>query len=181
MSLNVGDTIVSGQNRWQVVGTFEAGGGVAETEIWCDARVLQGAYQRGNSYQSVLARLDSADSLDDVSRLADVESAAERVRSGARTSYYAGQSQAMTGLIQAIGFGIAGADGHRRHLRRHSHDVYGGRRRAREIATLRALGFSTSAVLDLGARRVDRARRHRRIDWRARLRTSRSTAIRRRR
>ena len=43
---------------------FEADGGVAETEIWSDARTLQGAYRRGNTYQSVLARLESADSLD---------------------------------------------------------------------------------------------------------------------
>ena len=28
---------------------FEADGACAETEIWCDARVLQGAYRRGNS------------------------------------------------------------------------------------------------------------------------------------
>ena len=60
--LDLGQTITSGQNTWQVVGIFEADGGVAETEIWCDARVLQGAYRRGNSFQSVLARLDSADS-----------------------------------------------------------------------------------------------------------------------
>ena len=79
VNLNVGDTIVSGQNRWQVVGIFEADGGVAETEIWIDARTLQGAYRRGNSYQSLLARLDSRESLRHVSRLADVESAAERV------------------------------------------------------------------------------------------------------
>ena len=43
---------------------FTANGSVAESEIWCDARVLQGAYRRGNSYQSVLARLDSPASLD---------------------------------------------------------------------------------------------------------------------
>ncbi len=39
------------------------GGSVAESELWCDARVLQSAYNRGNSYQSVYARLDSVDSL----------------------------------------------------------------------------------------------------------------------
>ena len=57
--LKVGSEIRSGRMTWNVVGTFETGGSVAETEIWCDARTLQGAYQRGNSYQSVLARLDS--------------------------------------------------------------------------------------------------------------------------
>src|SRR5690349_7564699 len=62
-NLDVGGTVVSGENRWQVVGVFEDDGGVAESEVWADSRVLQGAYRRGNSYQSVLASLDSADSL----------------------------------------------------------------------------------------------------------------------
>ena len=64
VNLNVGDTVVSGQNRWDVVGIFESDGGVAETEIWIDARTLQGAYRRGNTYQSLLARLESRDSFD---------------------------------------------------------------------------------------------------------------------
>ena len=37
------------QDEWTVVGIFEAGGSVSETELWADARVLQGAYRRGNS------------------------------------------------------------------------------------------------------------------------------------
>ncbi|MDP2389693.1 MAG: ABC transporter permease, partial [Acidobacteriota bacterium] len=62
--LTVGNEFKSGQDTWKVVGIFEADGGVSETEIWCDARVLQGAYRRGNSYQSLLAQLDSSDSFD---------------------------------------------------------------------------------------------------------------------
>ena len=54
--LTVGSTVRWGQNTWQVVGIFDAGGSVAESEIWCDARVLQPAYRRGNCYQSVYAR-----------------------------------------------------------------------------------------------------------------------------
>src|SRR5687767_14297948 len=60
--LTVGNTVVVGQSTWKVVGLFETDGSVAETEIWCDARVLQGVYRRGNTYQSLLARLDSSDS-----------------------------------------------------------------------------------------------------------------------
>jgi len=51
--------LARGPVTWTIVGLFEADGSVAETEIWCDARTLQGAYRRGNSYQSVLARLES--------------------------------------------------------------------------------------------------------------------------
>ena len=62
--LTVGSEIKAGQTTWMVVGIFESRGSVAETELWCDARFLQGAYRRGNSYQSVLARLESPQSFD---------------------------------------------------------------------------------------------------------------------
>jgi putative ABC transport system permease protein len=146
VNLNVGDTIVSGQNRWQVVGVFEADGGVAETEIWCDARVLQGAYRRGNTYQSVLAQLDTTASFD---TFRDWLTANPQLSVDVRreNEYYAGQSQAMTRLIGTIGYGIASLMG--------IGAVFGAiltmytavASRAREIATLRALGFNSSSVL----------------------------------
>ena len=146
MQLNVDDTIVSGQNRWPVVGVFEADGAVAETEIWCDARTLQGAYRRGNSYQSVLARLESADSFD-VLRDWLTSNPQLNVMIRRENEYYAGQSQAMTRLIRTIGFGIAGLMG--------IGAIFGAiltmytavASRAREIATLRALGFNAIPIL----------------------------------
>ena len=146
VSTNLGDTIVSGQNRWQVVGIFEADGGVAETEIWCDARTLQGAYRRGNTYQSLLAQLDSTESFD---AFRDSLTSNPQVNVSIRreNEYYAAQSVAMSRLIRSIGFGIAALMG--------IGAVFGAiltmytavATRAREIATLRALGFSTSSVL----------------------------------
>jgi len=146
VSTNLGDTIVSGQNRWQVVGIFEADGGVAETEIWCDARTLQGAYRRGNTYQSVLARLDSTESFD-AFRDSLTSNPQINVSIHRENEYYAAQSVAMSRLIRSIGFGIAVLMG--------IGAVFGAiltmytavATRAREIATLRALGFSTSSVL----------------------------------
>jgi putative ABC transport system permease protein len=145
-NLNVGDTIVSGQNRWPIVGIFEADGGVAETEIWADARTLQGAYRRGNSYQSVLARLDARESY---TPFRDWLTANPQLNVAIRreNEYYAAQSQALTRLIRTIGFGIAGLMG--------IGAVFGAiltmytavATRAREIATLRALGFNTGSVL----------------------------------
>ena len=58
--LDVGKTIKLGRAEWQVVGVFSAGGGVSESELWTDTTVLQEAYQRGDSYQSVYAKLASA-------------------------------------------------------------------------------------------------------------------------
>ena len=76
--LTVGSTIVSGQNTWQVVGMFEADGGVAETEIWCDARVLQGAYRRGNTLPVGAGAPRFERQLRHLPRLADGEPAGQR-------------------------------------------------------------------------------------------------------
>ena len=60
--LDVGSTIKVGRYEWAVVGLFSADGGVAESEIWTDAPVLQDAYDRGDSFQSVRVRLNSVGS-----------------------------------------------------------------------------------------------------------------------
>jgi len=146
VNLSLGDTIVSGQNHWQVVGVFEADGGIAESEIWADARTLQGVYRRGNTYQSMLVQLDSSDTFD-MFRDWLTSNPQLNVMVRRENEYYAGQSRAMTTLIQTIGFGIAAIMG--------IGAVFGAiltmytavATRAREIATLRALGFNTISVL----------------------------------
>ena len=146
ISTNVGDTIDSGKNKWKVVGVFEANGGVAETEVWGDARTLQSVYQRGNTFQVLLARLDSTDSLRPFSDWLTTNPQLN-VMVRRENEYYAEQAQVMTSLIQTVGFGIAALMG--------IGAVFGAiltmytavATRAREIATLRALGFNTAAVL----------------------------------
>ena len=142
--LTVGNEFKSGQNTWKVVGIFESDGAVSETEIWCDSRVLQGAYRRGNSYQTVLAQLDSSDSFN---TFRDWLTANPQVNVQVRreADYYAQQSRALSGLIQGVGFGIAALMG--------IGAVFGAiltmytavSTRSREIATLRALGFNTTS------------------------------------
>lgn len=144
--LTVGSTVQSGQTSWQVVGVFEADGGVAETEIWVDARVLQGVYRRGNSYQLVLARLESSDDFD---RFRDWLTSNPQLNVQVRreSEYYAQQSRALSSLIEGVGFGIAFLMG--------IGAVFGAiltmytavSTRAREIATLRALGFNSGSVV----------------------------------
>jgi putative ABC transport system permease protein len=144
--LTLGSTIHSGQNTWQVVGVFETDGSIAETEIWCDSRVLQGAYRRGNTYQTVLARLDSSQTFD---TFRDWLTANPQVNVQVRreTEYYAQQSRQLSTLIRTVGFGIAALMG--------IGAVFGAiltmytavSTRSREIATLRALGFNTTSVL----------------------------------
>jgi putative ABC transport system permease protein len=144
--LTTGTTVVTGQDDWRVVGIFEADGGVAETEIWADARTLQGVYRRGNSYQSVLARLESQDSLLAVEDWL-MANPQLNIQIQREDEYYAGQSRALINTIRTIGFGIAALMG--------LGAIFGAiltmytavAKRAREIATLRALGFNTLSVL----------------------------------
>jgi putative ABC transport system permease protein len=144
--LEVGQTFRSGKNSWQVVGIFEADGGVAESEIWADARTLQGAFARGNSFQLVLAQLESTASYD---TFKDWLTANPKLNVQIRheNEYYEGQSRAMTTLIGTIGYGIAALMG--------IGAIFGAiltmytavASRSREIATLRALGFNTWSVV----------------------------------
>src|SRR4030095_10661466 len=147
VGLNVGDTVVSGQNRWVVVGVFEANGGLAESEIWCDVQNLQSVYRRVNSFNSVLMNLESSDSFDQLRKWLESNPQTKDVIVRRESEYYARQGETMSRLINTLGFGVAtlmaiGA-------------VFGAiltmytavASRSREIATLRALGFNTLSVV----------------------------------
>jgi putative ABC transport system permease protein len=144
--LSVGSEIKAGQTTWVVVGAFESRGSVAETELWCDARFLQGAYRRGNSYQSVRVRLESPQSY---TQFKDWLTSNPQLNVSVQpeVEYYVTQSITLTRLIRSVGFGIASLMG--------IGAVFGAiltmytavSTRTREIATLRALGFNTSSVL----------------------------------
>jgi putative ABC transport system permease protein len=146
LGLNLDTDIRSGQNVWRVVGVFEADGGVAETEIWADAKTLQGVYRRGNSYQSVLVKLDSSESLAPFRDWLGTNPQLN-VQVTRESDYYAEKSRALTSLIQGIGFSIAALMG--------LGAVFGAiltmytavATRSREIATLRALGFNSLSVV----------------------------------
>jgi putative ABC transport system permease protein len=144
--LTVGSTQHWGQNTWTVVGIFDAGGNVAESEIWADVRVLQPAYRRGNTFQSVYVRLQSPDAFQ---QFKDALTADPRISVAAvpEPEYYAGQSEVLHMIITTIGYLIAGLMG--------VGAVFGAvntmytavASRTREIATLRALGFGNLAVV----------------------------------
>ena len=144
--IDLGSDLASGNLRLKIVGVFEAGGSVSESEIWCDSRLIQGVYHRGNSYQSVIASLDSPASFDTFKNWLTANPQLN-VQVRRESEYYAQQSQVMTGLINGIGYTVAVLMG--------IGAVFGAiltmytavATRTREIATLRALGFNSGAVL----------------------------------
>ena len=78
-----------------VVGIFEADGGIYETEIWCDSRVLQGAYRRGNTLSNGAGAPRLGRELQHVPRLA-ASNPQVNVQVRRETEYYAAQSRALT-------------------------------------------------------------------------------------
>jgi putative ABC transport system permease protein len=143
---DLGSQIKSGELTLKIVGVFTAAGSVAETELWADNRLLQGVYRRGNSYQSILARLDSPASFDTFKNWLTTNPQLN-VQVRRESEYYAAQSTTMTSLIRGVGYSIAALMG--------IGAVFGAiltmytavASRTREIATLRALGFNTGSVL----------------------------------
>jgi len=146
IGLEVGNKLRVGRNDWEVVGVFSAGGGTAESEVWTDATVLQGAYHRGSSFQSVYAKLTAPDAFFQFSNsiASDPRLSVKVMR---QADYYAEQSTMLNTLITTLGYLVAslmavgavfGA------LNTMYNSVSG---RTREIATLRALGFGSGAVV----------------------------------
>jgi putative ABC transport system permease protein len=144
--LNVGSKILVGRNEWQVVGVFSAGGGIAESEIWTDAKVLQAAYNRGESFQSVYARLTSSGAFEPF-KDALTTNPRLNVKVLRQSEYYADQSTAVTKLITTLGVLIAAlmAVGAVFGALNTMYSAVSARRR--EIATLRALGFGSGPVV----------------------------------
>ncbi|HPK71021.1 MAG TPA: ABC transporter permease [Vicinamibacterales bacterium] len=141
----VGRTLRFGRSDWTVVGIFDAGGTLADSELWCDAAVLQPLYQRGTTVQAVYAKLESPEAF---AGFKDALTSDPRlnVKVMRETDYYAEQSQMITALISTIGVGIA--------LLMGIGAVFGAvntmytavAARTREIAVLRALGFGGGPV-----------------------------------
>ena len=146
VNLNVGTTLKWGENTWTLVGIFEEGGAVSESELWCDVKVLQPAYRRGNSYQSVYAKLTSPDSFQ---QLKDSLTSNPQLTVSAMRApdYYGSQTEVLQRIIRTIGGIIAILMG--------VGAVFGAvitmytavASRTREIATLRALGFGSIPVV----------------------------------
>lgn len=144
--LELGETIEVGREAWRVVGVFEANGGIAESEIWVDAAVLQPAYRRGNSFQSVFVRLDSPQ---DFAAFRDALASDPRlsVKVTSEQDYYAEQSVTVYRLITVLGTLVAVIMGLGAVFGALNTMYTATASRTREIATLRALGFQAGPVV----------------------------------
>jgi putative ABC transport system permease protein len=145
-NVDLGRDVKWGSHVWRVVGVFEAGGSVSESEVWTDLTVLQGVYRRGSSVQVVRAMLTSPEALAGVKRsLEDDPRVNVSVRS--EREFYADQSRVLITLIRYVGTTIAVLMGIGAVFAALNTMYSAVSSRTREIATLRALGFGSTPVV----------------------------------
>ena len=144
--LEVGNTKRWGGVEWTVVGIFEAGGGLAESEIWCDVGVLQPAYRRGSTFQAVYAKLESAEAFDGFKDNLTTDPRLD-VKVIRESEYYEAQSRTLHSIIKGLGFfiGLVMAVGATFGALNTMYSAVATR--TREVATLRALGFGAGPVV----------------------------------
>ncbi|MCR6494988.1 ABC transporter permease [Thermomonas sp. S9] len=142
--LAVGQTLKLANQSWTVVGVFKSGD-AHESELWTDADVLGPAYQR-SAFQSVTVKLTDASAL---RRLKAALASDPRLKLDALTTrdYYGRQSAGLTKLIRILGnvIGTIMAIGAVFGALNSMYAAVAGR--AREIATLRAIGFGGLSVV----------------------------------
>ena len=145
--LDVGSQIGFRDSDWTVVGIFETGGDVHESEIWSDAEVTMSAFRR-EGYQSVTARLtDGSDAT-----VAAFKGSVSRDPRFSLTvlrepEYYAKQAKVLSTLINILGYTVAAfmAIGATFGALNCMYSAIASRQV--EIATLRAIGFSGAPVV----------------------------------
>ena len=145
--LDLGSSVRISGVTWKVVGIFDAGGSAFDSEVWCDAALLDQAYNRPTSaFQSVTVHLPSPG---DFPKFKDALTSDPRltVSVDREQDYYEKQSEALAHFITVMGSFVAIVMG--------IGAVFGAlntmysavSERSREVAALRALGFSGSSVV----------------------------------
>ena len=144
--LQLGDVLRAGRYHWRVVGVFDDGGGLHNSEIWTSLPVLQGAYQRGNSVSSVYVQLANPGAFD-AFKQSLTHNPQLNVSVQRESEYFADQAGGLSLFIGIVGGIIAVLMG--------GGAVFGAvntmyaavAARTPEIAMLRALGFGRFPVL----------------------------------
>lgn len=144
--LDLGAKVDILRREWEIVGVFESGGSGFESEIWGDVDVMRQAFRRGSDYNSLTVRLVSPDQREAFDRELE-RNPRSRSQMKDEITYYAEQSGSVTTQLLALAIFVGGVMG--------IGAVFGAMNtmyamvsaRTREIATLRALGFSRGSVL----------------------------------
>ena len=141
----LGQKVAFGRGEWEVVGIMDAGKSAANSEIFSDLNLTGADFGRTEGFSSVLMRATDPVT---VAALVNGLNNDQRLTVSARTEmdYYEAQTKSgllieflgfFISIIMAVGSGFAATN-----------TMYAAvARRAREIGTLRVLGFSRGSIL----------------------------------
>lgn len=137
--LKVGASLKLGNQPWTIVGIF-ASGDAMESELWADANVVNDTYRRGAGRNSATVKLENAAAIKAFSDALEANPQL-KVKASTTLEFFSKQSEPVIKILRIIGITVGaimavGA-------------VFGALNtmfaavasRAREIATLRAIGF----------------------------------------
>lgn len=144
--LEVGREVQMANGPWSVVGVFEAGGSVLESELWGDAELVFAGFSITGWFSSVTGLLE-ADASFQPFKDAITGNPALNHTVKREAEYYAEQAGRLSGMMRNLGYVVAGimALGA---LFAAVNTMYAAIKvRAVEIATLRALGFGATAIV----------------------------------
>ena len=140
----VGTTLHLNGQEWSIVGMFDSGD-AQNSELWGDADVVASAYRRGSSRNSVTLQLQDAGALD-AFKAALANEPRLKVDASTTHAFYSAQSERLVKLIRILGttigliMGIGAIFGA-------LNTMYAAvATRAKEIATMRAIGFGGMPV-----------------------------------
>jgi putative ABC transport system permease protein len=144
-TLKLGGTVDVRDGPWQIVGLFETGGNVHESELWVDSEVLM-TVSRRQAFNSVMLQLDDPQGFEPLKKVLS-EDPRLKVSIQREPDYYASRSRALHKMINILGYTVAIIMG--------IGAVFGALNvmyaavatRTVEIATLRAIGFGSLPVV----------------------------------
>jgi len=143
--LELGKTVRLGSQDWTVVGVFSTGDAF-DSELWADANSVADAYRRGSSRTTVLARLDGPQGLATLKK-AVADNPQLAVDASTTLEFYASQSEGIVKALRVIGMVVGGIMGVGALFGALNTMFAAVAARAREIATLRAIGFAGTPVV----------------------------------
>jgi putative ABC transport system permease protein len=141
----IGDEIELRDSRWTVVGVFESDGDANESSLMADAATLKSAYQR-TAVNSVTVRLASDAALDEL-KTALTTNPTLSVSVERESDFYARQSAEAGDVFRIVGAAVAIFMGLGAIFAALNTMYSAVSARAREIATLRAIGFGAGGVV----------------------------------
>ena len=143
-NLDIGDKVIMPDGEWEIVGSFETGGDLIESELLGDAETVM-ASRRSVGFGSVIVRLESPDAFDAFAK-ALLANPALDVDVRRQSDFYAQTAGQFTTFFTTVAYLLGGIIGIGALFGTVNIMHSAVASRTREIATLRALGYGAAPV-----------------------------------